>query len=302
MKKVLLTGAGGFIGRHCLPFLKADGYEIHSVSSRGDSISDQDVYGHVADLLDTEHVENLLKEICPTHLLHLAWYTVPGKYWNARENLHWVRASLDLLQSFSKYGGLRVVQAGTCAEYDWTEGLCSELETELSPSTLYGTCKHALRLMTEAYAGETGLSAAWGRLFFLYGPHENSDRLVASVIRSLLKNEAARCSHGNQRRDFLFVEDAAAAFVALLGSDVRGPVNIASGQAPELKEIIHRIAEKINRSELVQLGTIPVDPADPPLLVADVERLRKEVGWSPRFDLDQGLETTIQWWKRQMGQ
>jgi nucleoside-diphosphate-sugar epimerase len=298
MKKVLLTGARGFIGRHCLPFLKADGYEIHAVSSRETWVANSEAYCHIADLLDPKQVEGLLKSVKPTHLLHLAWYAVPGKYWNASENLQWVRASLDLLQSFSAFGGQRVVIGGTCAEYDWTDGLCSERKTKLMPATLYGTCKHALRLMAEAYEREVKLSAAWGRIFLLYGPREYPERLVASVIRSLLKNEPARCSAGNQQRDFLYVEDAASALVALLNSDVRGPVNIASGQAMPVKEVVHRIAEILNRPELVELGAIPTSADDPPLIVADVERLQNEVGWKPRFDLNQGLEATIEWWKQ----
>jgi nucleoside-diphosphate-sugar epimerase len=233
-------------------------------------------------------------------MLHFAWYTAPGKYWTAIENLEWVRASLALLRSFAESGGQRVVMAGTCAEYDWTGGFCSEETTALSPSTLYGTCKHALQIMLDKYARQVQLSAAWGRLFYPYGPRERPKRFVSSVIRALLKNEPALCSHGNQQRDFLFVEDAAAAFVALLESDVRGPVNIASGQAVALSEIAYRIGEMLNRSELVHLGAISAGPEDPPLLVADVKRLEKEVGWIPRFDLDRGLARTVEWWKQSM--
>jgi nucleoside-diphosphate-sugar epimerase len=121
--------------------------------------------------------------------------------------------------------------------------------------------------------------------------------LVASVICSLLKKEPARCSEGNQQRDFLFIEDAAAALVALLNSDVRGPVNIASGDAVALKEIVSLIASKLNRHDLVQLGAIPDRPDGPELLVADVTRLREEVGWAPHYDLHQGVELTVDWWK-----
>jgi nucleoside-diphosphate-sugar epimerase len=297
MKKVLITGAAGFIGRHCLPILLTKDYEVHAADSREAVQNVPDVCWHQVDLLNSSEICKLMGEVRPTHLLHFAWFTIPGKYWNARENFDWVRAGLDLLQVFEEFGGKRVVMAGTCAEYDWQYGYCSERVTPLAPATLYGTCKYSLQIMLEASARQTGLSAAWGRIFFLYGPHEHPDRLVPSVICSLLKGEPARCSHGNQIRDFLYVEDVADAFTALLESNVTGPVNVASGCPIALRDIIYEIAEKIDRKDLIQLGVLPVSVHEPHLLVADVSRLTNEVEWLPKYNLGRGLEQTIAWWK-----
>lgn len=304
MKRVLLTGATGFIGRHCVPALRASGYEIHAVSSRAQpeqEIGEEvHVHWHRADLLDPVQVPEVIAATRPTHLLHLAWYAVPGRYGTSPENLRWVQASLGLLQAFAAHGGQRVVMAGTCAEYDWRYGFCSEPVTPLRPGNLYGTCKHALHLLQDAFAAQTGISAAWGRVFFLYGPHEHPDKFVASVIGSLLKNEPAPCSQGDQIRDFLYVCDVADAFVALLEADITGPVNIGSGYPIAVKEIVHKIAGRIGRPELVRLGALPAAPDEPPLVVADVRRLREEAGWTPRYNLDDGLEQAICWWKDQI--
>lgn len=297
MKRVLLTGARGFVGRQCVPLLIERGYEVHAVSSKAPAENIAGVEWHRADLLDSVHVAELLAQTRPTHLLHLAWYAVPGKYWTSLENLRWVRASLDLLQAFAQHGGRRVVVAGTCAEYDWRYGYCSEKVTPLEPSTLYGTCKHSLRLMLDALAVQSELSAAWGRIFFVYGPHEYPERLIASVIRSLLGDQVARCSHGNQIRDFLYVSDVAEACVCLLESDVIGPVNIASGRPVALREVIFEIARKLNREDLIRLNAVPAAPNEPPLLVADVKRLTEEVGWKPKYELNEGLGSTIEWWQ-----
>jgi len=151
----------------------------------------------------------------------------------------------------------------------------------------------------DAFAKQTGISAAWGRIFWLYGPHEREERLVASLIQSLLRGSSAACSHGNQIRDFLFVQDVADAFASLVESKTVGPVNIGSGIPVAVKDIIHKIGVKTGRGDLIQMGVLPVRANDPARLVADVTILRQEVGWAPKYDLDEGLDETIKWWKHQ---
>ncbi len=300
MKRVLVTGSTGFIGRHSLAGLMASGYEVHAATIDGPLPGLEEVNWHAIDLLDAHQVDDLLASIHPSHLLHFAWYAAPGKYWTALENILWEQASLTLLHAFKRHGGQRVVMAGTCAEYDWNYGFCSERFTPLAPRTFYGICKHALQMTLQAYATQASLSAAWGRIFFLYGPHEHPSRLAASVIRALLSSEPALCSHGNQVRDFLHVQDVAAAFVALLDSPVTGPVNIASGQAVQIKTIINTLAEQLGRTDLVRLGALSVSSDEPPFIVADIRRLQTEVGWQPQYDLTAGLDQTISWWKEHL--
>jgi nucleoside-diphosphate-sugar epimerase len=99
-------------------------------------------------------------------------------------------------------------------------------------------------------------------------------------------------------RDFLYVQDVADAFVALLESEVTGAVNIGSGQAIAIKEVVYKIADLIGRSDLVQLGAIPSAAKEAPLLVADVTRLSNEVGYVSQFDFETGLMETVNWWKK----
>lgn len=300
MKKVLVTGSTGFIGRHCLPLLLDKGYEVHAVTSKSSIDGFSDIHWQQCDLLDSEKVSALLKKVKPTHLLHFAWITARGEFWTSLENLRWVRASLDLLEAFVKNGGRRAVVAGTCAEYNWQYGYCSEQITPLIPTTLYGLCKHSLQIMFEAFARETDLSSAWGRIFFLYGPYEPPDKFVSSVVQALLRGEIASCSHGNQIRDFLYVQDVADAFVTLLNSDITGAVNIASGTPIVLKDILYKIGEKLNGNNLIRLGENPVSTNEPPLVVADVRVLKNQLGWAPKFDLDKGLNQTIHWWQKHL--
>jgi len=297
VSRVLVTGARGFVGAPATEALAAAGHEVHAVGSGPPPSGRPGVTWHRTDLLDPAAVSQLLGDIAPAKLLHLAWYTEHGRFWRAPENLAWVEATLHLLRAFQAAGGTRAVLAGTCAEYDWTVSPLSERSTPLAPATLYGSAKHATRLVAEAWAREVGLELAWGRIFFLYGPGEAPDRLLPSVARALLAGHEAPTTAGEQVRDFLHVDDVAGAFVALLGSDVTGAVNIASGDGVAVREFVELVAEATGRPDLLRVGAIPMRADDPPHLVADVRRLHEEVGFTPLLSLREGVEAAVDWWR-----
>ena len=300
MKTVLITGATGFIGRHALDPLIARGFRVHGVSSKHGLPEASNVTWHVADLFDAAAVRALLETVAPSHLLHFAWSMVPGGAAPAQEHVRWVQATLELVRTFAEVGGTRVVAAGSCAEYDWRYGYCVENLTPLVPRSCYGVCKNATRMVCESYFNELRLSLSWARLFFVYGPHEPLARLVPSIVSSLNRGTAAPCTHGEQLRDYLHVEDAAEACVALLDSEVRGPVNVGSGRPSKLRDMAEHIARRMNAEELLRMGAIPVPLDDPPVVVADVRRLTTEVGWRPRHTMEAGLDHTIAWWLTQL--
>jgi nucleoside-diphosphate-sugar epimerase len=285
-RRILVTGASGFIGRQAVPILQSQGFEVHAIGRSQ------------ADLLKPGIPAALIEQIKPTHLLHLAWNAIPGRFWTAPDNLDWVASSLALYRAFSAAGGVRAVCAGTCAEYDWSHSVLDESTTACAPSTLYGIAKDSLRRLLQA--SPDGVSLAWGRVFFLYGPHEAPTRLVPDVIISLLEGREARCGTGLVERDFMHVADVAAALVAVLQSDVVGPVNIASGHCLPLRDVIGRIADLIGRPELVRLGARTDQISDPPRLAAVTNRLLNDVGFHQTRSLDDGLAETIAWWRARL--
>jgi nucleoside-diphosphate-sugar epimerase len=293
VSRVLVTGATGFIGRHALPLLVAAGDEVHAVARVARSAG-HDVAWHSADLLSPGAAEAVIAKAAPARLLHLAWYAEHGKFWTAPENVRWVEASLALLRAFAAGGGRRAVLAGTCAEYDWQlgDGTFAE-DAALGPSTLYGAAKDGLHEVAEAFATQAGFELAWARVFFLYGADEAPGRLFGSIAGALLAGEAARTTDGTQVRDFLHVDDVAAAFAALVRSDVVGAVNVGSGEGVAVRDAIAEIARAAGRPDLLELGALPRRAGEPVRLVADVGRLRNEVGFVPRIGLHDGVAAMV---------
>ena len=291
MRRVLVTGGAGFVGRHAVAALRARGFEVHAAGRRAPEGAH--VF-HAADLRDGPSRRAAVRAAGASHLLHLAWITEPGRYWQAPENLDWAAASLDLVRAFREAGGTRAAVAGTCAEYDWTatDGQFPE-SAPCRPATLYGAAKDGLRRILSAYAASAGLSLAWGRLFYLYGPGEAPGRLVGDAARALLAGARFATSAGSQRRDFLHVSDAGEAFAALLDCAVEGPVNIGSGTAVPVRTILETVARLTGGTDLIDFGARPLPPTEPACIAADIRRLVDEVGFRPRLPLEDGLRATL---------
>lgn len=313
--RVLVTGAGGFLGVPCCDRLGEAGeaaemedfaVEVHGVSRQPAAARQAAeprpwMHWHQGDLLDPRDARRVVEEVAPSHLLHLAWASGAEGFKNSPENYRWLGPSLELLRAFQEVGGRRVVICGTGAEYHWSGEACQESRTPLRPELTYGLCKKSFFELSSRFFHQHGLSGAWGRLFFLYGPREEPRRLVASAILSLLEGGRARCDYSRLRRDYLHIEDAAEGLVRLLFSDLTGAVNLASGEAPGLGEIVEALARAAGRPDAVDLGGLPAPDSDGPprTVVADVTRARNELGWRPRRTLDEGLAQTVDWWRRE---
>ncbi|HUX66488.1 MAG TPA: NAD(P)-dependent oxidoreductase [Terriglobales bacterium] len=300
MSRILVTGASGFLGRQALPLLANGSHQVFAVSRAPLPDTSGTISWIAADLLQTGEPSRVIGESRPDQLLHFAWCARPGEFWFSSENPLWLRASLELVESFCRHGGSRAVVVGSCAEYDWSAAVnpCREEETPLRPHSLYGASKHALHLLLATSPLTAGLSLAWARLFHLYGPFEPEGKIVGSAIRTFL---AGRLLHsattGTQVRDFLYAPDAAAALVALLQSPVAGPVNIASGRPVTVRALLECVAAETGTPDLLGFGA-RVD--EPSALTASIDRLEREVGWKPAHELASGIRATVTQMSRMM--
>lgn len=282
--KVLVTGGTGFLGRHVLRSLATHG--IESVA-----IGRSPIPGHpflACDLLSAADHRPLLAAAQATHLLHLAWYTEPDRYWTSPLNLRWVDASLRLIEAFHEAGGRHVVVAGSCAEYDRACGYCREDAPTGEPASLYGTSKDALRRLATSLAAVRGFTVAWGRVFQPFGPGEHSQRLIPSLIDIFLKKRPPVAVNAGIWRDFIYAADVAEAFVTLLKHESTGVWNISTGQPIRIAEVVMEIARLCGADPRIVLDLPAGGTAPAPLLVGDSGKLAA-LGWTPSASLTQGL-------------
>lgn len=299
--RILVTGASGYIGRQVLRWCVSERLDVRATARRPPSESGGAKWV-AADLLDATERRRLIAATRPTHLLHLAWMTTHGSYWTSPQNADWLAATIDLAHIFGEAGGKRLVGAGTCMERMIGAGDAS-LGNARSPESrpLYSVAKYACCMVLDQLVHDFGIKFAWARVFFSYGEYEDPARLVPSVINNLMADKAANCTSGTQLRDFMHVRDLGAALAKLLLSECEGGVDMGTGEGVRIADLVRLLGTLMDKPHLIRLGALPTRPGEPHNMLADASRLRNEVGFVPRYSLEQGLRETIAWWDRGQG-
>ncbi len=279
-----MTGATGLIGWPTMAALAGQGTQAIGLARHGTA-------GVLAcDLFDARRLADVLGEVRPTHLLHLAWDVTPGRFVRAPANLDYVAGTMGLARAAAAAGVRRFVGVGTCAEYDWSDGgAAPRRETDpVAPDALYGIAKDATRRILQGFFAQEGVSFAWARPFHLFGAGESPLRLVGGLVDALRAGRPFTCRHGQLVRDFIATADAGAALARLVASEVTGPVNIASGEAISLGALCGFAADRLGARALLDLREEPA-PGQPAAMLADVTRLREEVGFVPALSVRERL-------------
>ena len=303
--KVFLTGATGFIGSHVARKLVTEGCEVYAlVRPNSNTWRINDVVHSLnvvsCDFFATEQLNKHLEQIKPEICVHLAWYVEPKKYLNSPKNFEFVSASQQLASQLANLGCKRFVGIGTCFEYDTDLGYLSE-SSALRPLGAYGASKLAFYFLLDQLGKMTGINVSWLRLFYLYGPFEDERRLVPYVICSLLKNQLAEVTKGEQIRDFLHVEDLVEALWEVVRKKLSGVFNVGSGNPIAVRDLVSKLGKLLNREELIQYGELPYPQFEPMFVCTNNLRLKKEAEWIPQYNLEDGLCQTIDWWESRLG-
>ncbi len=298
--RLLVTGAAGFLGSQVVRAALARGHEVVAAvrpRARAAALEESARLRLVeADLADTAAMRRLGADAAPDLTLHLAWSIGPD-FSVSPQNLACVGGSLALLQGLVDAGCPRVVAVGSHLELAPSDRDMAE-DDPVAPRDLYGLCKDAVHRVARTYLEGTGTSFAWVRLFNLYGPGQEDWALVPHVVRHLLDGRQCPMTQGQQARGWLHVRDAADALLAVGHAPVRGVVHVGSADVVRVREVALRIGERLGRAELLAFGALAPSPRDAPRIVPSTVRLRSEVGFTPRVSLDEGLQDTIDWWRR----
>lgn len=294
--RLLVTGAGGMIGRH-VAAAAASRQDIQLVATARSRPADlpESAEFHPADLSNPDSSAALIRSVAPTHVIHAAWESRRPTYWEDLTNLDWVVSAARMAAAFAEIGGRRFVQVGSCAEYDWSHGLCVESVTPDQPATRYGKAKLAAFRAVEA-AAHRNFEAVEARIFFVFGPGEDPARFIPLVCRAHLDGRVPELGSGRQWRDLLHAEDAARAVLAVaLARSMTGTVNVGAGVPTSLAEVAGILADIAGATE-TGLGRRADREDEPIFLVASSERLR-ETGWAPQLGVARGLAQTFDWWR-----
>ncbi len=306
-RRVLVTGASGFIGRRlCARLLELEA-EVHG-AARGETFSlECDVDSrlssafrwHRCDLTESGSASALLRATEPDVVFHLA-SVVHG----SRER-RWVRpmldanlcSTVDLLDGAVEIGCERFVMASSLEE-------AAPGETVSSP---YAAAKTAASIYADLFSNVYELPVTKARIFMVYGPGpQDTNKLVPFVIRELLAGRAPKMSSGRRDVDWVFVDDVVEGLVhaSIAEAAAHQTVDLGTGRLVEVRQVGEMIAERVRRVSGLdvapEFGALP-DRSGEVVRVADVEATKKRLGWSPEVSLEAGLDLTIDWFENQLG-
>ena len=273
MKRILITGGTGFVGRQVVRSLSKKDVEMTLVVRSGKEKAVKDI-ACVKKIITSQDIfvenrhwwANACKGI--DIVIHAAWHVEPGQYLESEKNVDCLIGSLELVRGAACAKVARFIGVGTCFEYELSESRLS-IQTPLKPLTTYAAAKTSLFTFGSTYLPARGTDFVWVRLFYLYGEGEDERRLVPYVRGKISKGETAELTEGKQIRDYLDVSQAGNQIAEVaLGTEL-GPVNICSGLAMTVRELAEKIAKEYGRLDLLSFGKKAENINDPPCVYGE---------------------------------
>ena len=300
-----MTGATGFVGRHVLSELLAQGFYVYCIIS-GKRLIDELQHPKVQyceiDFLDASFetkITDLFSKQPADFIIHSAWYTEHKNYVSATVNIKWAESSKILIDAFYAHGGKRFIGLGTCIEYDfnYVNGQPISLNTPIKGSTLYAKCKIEVFNHLKNLQEKAGIDYVWARLFFIYGPYDKKGRLIPYIYEQIMLNKQAIPRFGASQRDYIFVKDLARQLVAIVRHTYQGAINMGTEHPFKIQDIFDSIGRIMHKKHLVIKNDVLSNNTEyePYSIVADLtewHKMNQDFEFTP---LTEGLQQTVSW-------
>jgi nucleoside-diphosphate-sugar epimerase len=295
-RRILITGATGFIGSRLCSRLRDSGAQLHAVSRAACAENSGNFRWWQADLAEAEAVSTIISAVRPDLIFHLASHVSGSRERDLvlpmlQSNL---LSTVNLLTAAAERR-CRVILAGSMEE---PEGA----EVGPVPCSPYAAAKWAAGGYARMFHALYGVPAVTLRIFMVYGPGQKDMRkLIPYVSLALLRGEAPRLTTGQRRVDWVFVEDVVDALLATASTEGLGgaTLDVGSGMLVTVREVAERLKALANSSIAPMYGAVEERPLET-MRVADVARTEETLGWRPRTPLGEGLERTLAWFRREM--
>lgn len=290
MKKVLLTGATGLIGKELIKPLLENNYEIFAIS-RKPLQNINNITWLIGDLFDSQFIKYCCEKARADILVHLAW-KVTKDYANSNENFSFLANSISLLQEFQHNGGKQVFFCGSYFEYEFSQEKLSE-QSPLAPEKMtYTFCKDELRKIAENFCRQNTMDFCYGRLFNVFGHNEEKNRLTRQILDNLFADREVVIKSGPLQKDYMYSREIANAIAAVIKNNVQGSINICTGKPIAIKDIALTIARKLHKEHLVNFHD---DFGSQPLCIyGDNTKLLTETDYRPHYTFEQAIDEIIE--------
>ena len=240
----------------------------------------------------------IVNKINPVFIIHLATYSDYRKQADAEEMIDTnIKGTLNLLLASKDVDYKLFINTGSSSEYGIKNEPMGEKDC-LTPISFYAATKASATLLCQVFANEYQKSIVTLRPFSVFGPYENENRFIPTVIKSIIKNKLIKLTSGNQRRDFVYVQDIVDIYIKALsyGKKLSGQIlNMGTGIEYTNDEVVQTLLKITNKKVKVEKGTYPKRLWDTTHWVADISKTKKLLKWKPKFTLDKGLRYTYKW-------
>lgn len=307
-KKVIITGANGFIGSHIVKRIIEHSSDLSVlVRETSDLWRLEEYKKHIniihVDLRDGTQVSKCMCQIKPDYVFHMAAYGVDSRqmdYITASETN--IIGTINLLKGVSKVGCEKVINTGTSMQYGNKAGPITEDESYV-PTNIYGSTKAASVIVAHQIARENRIDIATIIPFGVFGEKEGSHKFIPHVILSALNNRDIDLSPCEQFRDYCYVENIIDGFVMVaLNNNIKDEIfNIGSGKVYLLKHYVEIMLKKMRIDKRVMYGAVEYRKNDLWNPLPDIGKISGMLGWKPGISLEEGLDRTIEWYKENVG-